>query len=62
MARRSGSSVQYQGYLSEYVWRWSHRDEPAAIFLALLLRAAKPETATFRGLGDLLQVPEHRLF
>ena len=38
----SVSAKHLQGYLSEYVWRWNHRDQPAAMFLALLLRAAQP--------------------
>ena len=38
----SVSAKHLQGYLSEYVWRWNHRDEEAAMFLTLLLRAAKP--------------------
>ena len=38
----SVSAKHLQGYLSEYVWRWNHRDQPAAMFLSLLLRAAKP--------------------
>jgi len=31
-----------QGYLNEYVWRYNHRDDPKAMFLLLLLRAARP--------------------
>ena len=31
-----------QGYLNEYVWRYNHRDDDAAMFLGLLLRAARP--------------------
>jgi transposase-like protein len=31
-----------QGYLNEYVWRYNHRDDPKAMFLLLLLRAAQP--------------------
>jgi transposase-like protein len=31
-----------QGYLNEYVWRYNHRDDPKAMFLLLLLRAANP--------------------
>ena len=38
----SVSAKHLQGYLSEYVWRWNHRDEPRAMFLSLILRAAKP--------------------
>ena len=34
-------SVKYlQGYLNEYVWRYNHRDDDAAQFLSLILRAA----------------------
>jgi transposase len=33
-----------QGYLNEYVWRYNHRDDPRAMFLLLLLRAANPPT------------------
>jgi transposase len=29
-----------QGYLNEYVWRYNHRDDPAAMFRLLLVRAA----------------------
>ena len=36
------SAKHLQGFLNEYVWRWNHRDEPAAMFLSLLLRAANP--------------------
>jgi len=28
-----------QGYLNEYAWRYNHRDDPAAMFKTLLLRA-----------------------
>jgi hypothetical protein len=31
-----------QGYLNEYVWRHTHRDEPRAMFELLLLRPAHP--------------------
>ena len=54
-----------QGYLNEYVWRYNHRDDPVAMFLLLLLRAAQP---TFRWgrrglpwLGHFLQVTEDLL-
>jgi hypothetical protein len=36
------SSKHLQGYLNEYVWRYNHRDDDAAMFLGLLLRAARP--------------------
>ena len=38
----SVSAKHLQGYLNEYVWRYNHRDQDAAMFLTLLLRAAKP--------------------
>ena len=38
----SVSAKHLQGYLSEYVWRYNHRDQPRAMFLTLLLRAARP--------------------
>jgi transposase len=31
-----------QGYLNEYVWRYNHRDDRAAMFQRLLVRAAAP--------------------
>ncbi len=31
-----------QSYLDEYAWRYNHRDDPGAMFLNLLLRAARP--------------------
>jgi len=30
-----------QGYVNEYVWRYNHRDDGRAMFLALILRAAR---------------------
>jgi transposase-like protein len=30
-----------QGYLNEYAWRYNHRDDPRAMFLTLLVRAAR---------------------
>ena len=36
------SAKHLQGYLNEYVWPYNHRDDVAAIFLQLLLRAARP--------------------
>ena len=36
------SAKHLQGYLSEYVFRYNHRDDGAAMFLTLLLRAARP--------------------
>ena len=39
---RSTSAKHLQGYLNEYVWRYNHRDDDAAMFLGLLLRAARP--------------------
>lgn len=38
----SVSAKYLQGYLSEYVFRYNHRHEPRAMFLTLLLRAARP--------------------
>jgi len=38
----SVSAKHLHGYLNEYVWRYNHRDEPRAMFLSLLLRAARP--------------------
>lgn len=38
----SVSGKHLQGYLNEYVWRYNHRDDDAAMFLGLLLRAARP--------------------
>jgi transposase-like protein len=38
----SVSGKHLQGYLNEYVWRYNHRDDDAAIFLQLILRAARP--------------------
>lgn len=35
------SAKHLQGYLNEYVWRYNHRDDDAAMFLQLILRAAK---------------------
>ncbi len=34
--------VMADPYLNEYVWRYNHRDDDAAMFLGLLLRAARP--------------------
>jgi len=31
-----------QGYLNEYVWRYNHRDDGRAMFLSLILNAARP--------------------
>ena len=36
------SAKHLQGYLNEYVWRYNHRDDDAAMFLQLILRAARP--------------------
>lgn len=36
----SVSAKHLQGYLNEYVWRYNHRDDDAAQFLTLILRAA----------------------
>ena len=36
------SAKWLQGYLNEYAWRYNHRDDPAAMFRQLLLRAAVP--------------------
>ena len=36
------SAKHLQGYLNEYVWRYDHRDDDAAMFLQLILRAARP--------------------
>ena len=38
----SVSSKHLQGYLNEYVWRYNHRDDDAAMFLQLILKAARP--------------------
>ena len=38
----SVSAKWLQGYLNEYAWRYNHRDDSRAQFLALLLRAAAP--------------------
>jgi transposase-like protein len=38
----SVSGKHLQGYLNEYAWRYNHRDDDAAMFLGLLLRAARP--------------------
>ena len=38
----SVSAKHLQGYLNEYVWRYNRRNEPRAMFLTLLLRAARP--------------------
>ena len=38
----SVSGKHLQGYLNEYVWRYNHRDDDAAMFLQLILRAARP--------------------
>ena len=37
----SVSAKHLQGYLNEYVWRYNHRDDDAAMFLHLLLNAAQ---------------------
>jgi len=36
------SAKHLQGYLNEYAWRYTHRDDDSAMFLTLLLRAATP--------------------
>lgn len=36
------SAKHLQGYLNEYVWRYNHRDDDAAMFLQLILKAARP--------------------
>jgi transposase-like protein len=36
------SAKHLQGYLNEYVWRYNRRDDDAAMFLQLILRAARP--------------------
>lgn len=36
------SPKHLQGYLNEYVWRYNHRDDDAAMFLQLIMRAARP--------------------
>jgi transposase-like protein len=38
----SVSAKWLQGYLNEYAWRYNHRDERAAMFQRLLVRAATP--------------------
>ncbi len=38
----SVSAKNLHGYLNEYVWRYNRRNEPRAMFLSLLLRAARP--------------------
>jgi len=38
-----------QGYLNEYVWRYNHRDDPRAMFLLLLLRAAQTRPSNMAG-------------
>src|SRR5207249_6443982 len=38
----SVSKKWLQGYLNEYVWRYNHRDDRAAMFQRLLVRAATP--------------------
>ncbi|MBA3569949.1 MAG: transposase, partial [Pyrinomonadaceae bacterium] len=38
----SVSAKHLQSYLSEYVFRYNHRDDERAMFLTLLLRAARP--------------------
>lgn len=35
------SAKHLQGYLNEYVWRYNHRDDDSAMFLSLILSAAK---------------------
>ena len=38
--RGSGRDPEWlQGYLNEYAWRYNHRDDEAAMFKTLLLRA-----------------------
>jgi transposase-like protein len=39
----SVSSKHLQSYLSEYAWRYNHRDDEQSSFRTLLLRAARPE-------------------
>jgi hypothetical protein len=36
------SAKYLQGYLNEYVWRYNHRDDDRAMFLNLILNAARP--------------------
>ena len=36
------SPQHLQGYLDEYVWRYNHRDDDAAMFLNLILSATRP--------------------
>ncbi|MCA1694874.1 MAG: IS1595 family transposase [Actinobacteria bacterium] len=36
------SAKYLQGYLNEYVWRYNRRGDDQAMFLSLLLRAARP--------------------
>ena len=36
------STKHLQGYLNEYAWRYSHRDDELAMFETLLLRSARP--------------------
>jgi len=38
----SVSSKHLQGYLNEYAWRYSHRDDGRSMFETLLLRSARP--------------------
>jgi transposase-like protein len=38
----SVSGKHLQGYLNEYVWRYNHREDDAAMFLQLILRSARP--------------------
>ena len=38
----SVSSEHLQSYLSEYAWRYNHRNDPQSSFRTLLLRAARP--------------------
>jgi hypothetical protein len=33
------------GYLNEWVWKWNHRDDDAAMFRTLLLNAASEPTS-----------------
>ena len=37
----SVSGKHLQGYLNEYAWRYNHRDDDAAMFLQLILKAAR---------------------
>ena len=37
----SVSGKHLQGYLNEYAWRYSHRDDASAMFELVLLRAAR---------------------